>query len=100
MEMICADFLAGRTEESTAEETLLLIDRLVSLLPEEYDARLRGKNRIREVEDAGRCRDCGGAFSGRERGGIGGGRDPDGRRRAGASAAASVCGALSPTDSR
>jgi len=39
LEMICADFLAGRTEESTPEETLLLIDRLVRRLPGEYRER-------------------------------------------------------------
>jgi hypothetical protein len=40
LELVCADFLAGRTEESTPEEPLLLIHRLASLLPEEYQARL------------------------------------------------------------
>ena len=99
LELICADFLAGRTEESTPEETLLLIHRLVSLLPEEYQARLRGEKRSREVEAAGRCRNCEGAFSGGERGEIGAGRDPDGHRRAGASAAARVSGSSSPSDS-
>jgi len=33
---MCAKFLAGRAEESTAQEILLVIDRLVRLLPEEY----------------------------------------------------------------
>ena len=55
LELVCADFLAGRTEESSAEETLLLIHRLVSLLPGEYQARLAGQNRGRELERAGRC---------------------------------------------
>jgi hypothetical protein len=55
LELVCADFLAGRTEESTAEETLLLIHRLVSLLPGEYQARLAGQNRGRELETAGKC---------------------------------------------
>jgi len=55
LEMICADFLAGRTEESTPEETLLLIDRLVRLLPGEYQARLGGRTRESELEPAQRC---------------------------------------------
>jgi len=33
--MMCAEFLAGRAEESTTQEILLVIDRLVRLLPEE-----------------------------------------------------------------
>ena len=57
LEMICAGFLAGRTEESTAEEILLLIDRLVSLLPEEYQAHLTGQERHGESEPAKKC--CG-----------------------------------------
>jgi hypothetical protein len=40
LELVCADFLAGRTEESTPEETLLLIDRLVSFLPPEYQGQI------------------------------------------------------------
>jgi len=55
LELVCADFLAGRTEESTAEETLLLIHRLVSLLPPEYRARLSGEERGKEAETAARC---------------------------------------------
>ena len=43
LELICADFLAGRTEESTPEEILLLIERLVKSLPEDYQSRLIGK---------------------------------------------------------
>ena len=43
LELVCADFLAGRTEESTPEEILLLIHRLVGLLPPDYQAGLRGQ---------------------------------------------------------
>jgi hypothetical protein len=38
--LVWGDFLAGRTEESTPEETLVLIDRLVSLLPPEYQGQI------------------------------------------------------------
>ena len=55
LELICADFLAGRGEESTPEEILMVIDRLVHLLPADYQARLAGQNRDREVETAGKC---------------------------------------------
>jgi hypothetical protein len=40
LELICADFLAGRTEESSPEETLLVIRRLVTSLPPEYLTRV------------------------------------------------------------
>jgi hypothetical protein len=40
LELICADFLAGRTEESSPEETLLVIQRLAGLLPPEYLTRV------------------------------------------------------------
>jgi hypothetical protein len=40
LELICADFLAGRTEESSPEETLLVIQRLAVLLPPEYLTRV------------------------------------------------------------
>jgi hypothetical protein len=40
LELVCADFLAGRTEESSPEETLLVIQRLASLVPPEYLARV------------------------------------------------------------
>ncbi len=39
LELVCADFLAGRTEESTPEEILLVIHRLIGLLPAEYQVR-------------------------------------------------------------
>jgi len=51
---VCADFLAGRTEESTPEEILMLIQHLVKLLPPEYQARLVGQEREVELEAAGR----------------------------------------------
>ncbi len=74
LELVCADFLAGRSEESSPEEILLLIERLAGLLPEEYQARVKG-------------------------GGAGAGRDRDGHRRAGASAAAGVSGGFPPPSS-
>ena len=40
LELICADFLAGRTEESTPEEILLVIHRLLHLLPPDYETRI------------------------------------------------------------
>ena len=43
LELICADFLAGRTEELSPEETLLVIQRLASLLPPEYLTRVAGQ---------------------------------------------------------
>jgi hypothetical protein len=55
LELICADFLAGRTEESTPEEMLLLINRLAGLLPPEYQARLSGKAEGSELEPVERC---------------------------------------------
>jgi hypothetical protein len=55
LELICADFLAGRTEESTPEEILMVIHRLVSLLPPDYQARLAGQSGGRELETAGKC---------------------------------------------
>ncbi len=55
LELICADFLAGRTEESTPEEIVLLIHGLAKLLPGEYRARLAGQNGGRELETARRC---------------------------------------------
>jgi hypothetical protein len=55
LELICADFLAGRTEESSPEEILLLVHRLVQLLPPEYQARLAGEAEDPEPEVARRC---------------------------------------------
>ena len=55
LELICADFLAGRTEESSPDEILMVIHGLVKLLPREYLARLRDEDRGRESEAAGRC---------------------------------------------
>jgi hypothetical protein len=55
LELVCADFLAGRTEESTPEEILMLIHRLVKLLPPEYQSRLVGQEREEELEAATRC---------------------------------------------
>jgi hypothetical protein len=55
LELVCADFLAGRTEESSPEEILLVIHRLVNLLPADYRARLVGKAEDPEPEAARRC---------------------------------------------
>jgi hypothetical protein len=55
LELVCADFLAGRTEESSPEEILLVIHRLVNLLPADYQARLVGKAQAPEPEAARRC---------------------------------------------
>ena len=55
LELICADFLAGRTEESSPEEILLVIHRLVNLLPADYRARLVGKAEDPEPEAVRRC---------------------------------------------
>jgi hypothetical protein len=52
---VCADFLAGRGEESTPEEILMVIHRLVHLLPEEYQAGFAGQGRDREVEASQKC---------------------------------------------
>ena len=40
LELVCADFLAGRGEESSPEEILMVIHRLVHLLPLEYQGQL------------------------------------------------------------
>jgi hypothetical protein len=55
LELVCADFLAGRMEESTPEEILLVIHRLVNLLPPEYQAGLRGQAEGTELEPAQKC---------------------------------------------
>ncbi len=55
LELICADFLAGRTEESTPEEILLVIHRLLSLLPPDYQTRLTRQSETTELEPARRC---------------------------------------------
>jgi hypothetical protein len=55
LELVCADFLAGRTEESTPGEILMVIHRLVHLPPREYEAGLVGRGGGREVEAAGKC---------------------------------------------
>jgi hypothetical protein len=50
LELICADFLAGRTEESSPEEVALLVERLVCLLPPEVRGLIAG---IRKELEAG-----------------------------------------------
>jgi len=55
LELVCADFLAGRTEESSPEEILLVIHRLVNLLPADYKARLAGQAEDPDPEVARRC---------------------------------------------
>jgi hypothetical protein len=55
LELVCADFLAGRTEESTPEEMLLVIHRLVHLLPPDYQTRLANHSDEAESEAARKC---------------------------------------------
>ncbi len=55
LELVCADFLAGRTEESTPEEMLLVIHRLVCLLPPDYQARLANHSDEAESQVARTC---------------------------------------------
>ena len=55
LELICADFLAGRTEESSPEEMLLVIHRLINLLPPDYQARLTTRAEETEPEAARKC---------------------------------------------
>ena len=55
LELVCADFLAGRGEESSPEEILMVIHRLVHLLPREYQARLANNSDEAECEVAGKC---------------------------------------------
>ena len=58
LELVGADFLAGRGEESTLEEILMVIHRLVSLLPPDYQdqlARHQGPAVAVYREVAGRC---------------------------------------------
>jgi hypothetical protein len=49
LELICADFLSGRTEESSPEEILLVLHRLVRILPAEHLAR------VPEIETRKKC---------------------------------------------
>lgn len=51
LELICADFLAGRTEESSPEEILLLIEHLVRVLPPNYRRRPQD-NRVADGQKA------------------------------------------------
>jgi hypothetical protein len=55
LELVCADFLAGRTEESTPEEMLLVVHRLVHLLPPDYQARLANQSEEIEGELGRKC---------------------------------------------
>jgi hypothetical protein len=55
LELISADFLAGGTEESTPEEILLLIHRLLTLLPPDYQTRLTRQSETTEPEPSKRC---------------------------------------------
>ncbi|HXJ96502.1 MAG TPA: hypothetical protein VMT20_26995 [Terriglobia bacterium] len=48
LELVCADFLAGRTEESSPEEIPLVIDRLVNLVPLDYLTRVAVEVQSRE----------------------------------------------------
>ena len=55
LELICADFLAGRTEESTPEEIRLVIHRLLALLPPDYQTRMTRQSDTTELEPSRRC---------------------------------------------
>ena len=55
LELVCADFLAGRGEESSPEEILMVIHHLVHLLPKEFQEDLASQGRGREVETAEKC---------------------------------------------
>jgi len=55
LELVCADFLAGRGDESSPEEILMVIHRLVHLLPREYQENLAGPGSGKELETAGKC---------------------------------------------
>jgi hypothetical protein len=50
LELVCADFLAGRTEESSPEEILLVIRRLMNVLPPDYLTRVAAE--VRSCEPA------------------------------------------------
>jgi hypothetical protein len=43
LELICADFLAGQAEESSPEEIVLLVERLLKLLPPDHRPRVVGQ---------------------------------------------------------
>jgi hypothetical protein len=53
--MVGTDFLAGRGDESSPEEILMVIHRLVRLLPREYQENLAARSGGRELETAGKC---------------------------------------------
>jgi len=55
LELVCADFLAGRGDESSPEEILMVIHHLVHLLPREYQENLAGQGGGKELETAGKC---------------------------------------------
>jgi hypothetical protein len=55
LELVCADFLAGRGDESSPEEILMVIPRLVHFLPQEYQEDLASQGRGRELETAEKC---------------------------------------------
>jgi hypothetical protein len=54
LELVCVDFLAGRTEELSPEEILLVIGRLIKLLPADY-CRLSGKAEDPAAEAVKKC---------------------------------------------
>jgi len=55
LELVCADFLAGRGDESSPEEILMVIHRLVHLLPREYQENLASQGNGKQLETAGKC---------------------------------------------
>lgn len=48
-------FSGGEGEESSPEEILMVIDRLVHLPPADYQVRLAGQSGGREVETVRKC---------------------------------------------
>jgi len=55
LELVCADFLAGRTEESSPDEILLVIDRLIKVLPTEYQHRSPAASDPEGGKELARC---------------------------------------------
>lgn len=56
LELVCADFLAGRGEESTPEEILMVIDRLIRLLPPEHSGVSKAGSQKQRIDPAEKAR--------------------------------------------
>ena len=56
LELICGDFLAGQTEESSPDEIVLVIDRLMSFLPPGHLRQVDGQlGRSKQKERGSQC---------------------------------------------